>query len=196
MQRISEKDVSILDSEVGAILDNMPNATVYKIDNTKELPIFSFLPPKQYLTLEKKIANFRDAILNDYVKGNADVRSQIRTSINEYENLLLVFVPNKDFLSIVEDKEEYMLRILTAISVQNLNDDIRELIIYVNELRKLSATYNINFKGLLQQVIPISSDIATIYSISMREFFENVLHERANPVRGNENSFKTTSNVN
>lgn len=73
-----------------------------------------------------------------------------------------------------------------AIAIQNLNDDMRELMIYINELRRLSILNHINFDSLLNDIIPLSSSTPTLYSISMRAFFENVLLKRPIPIQANE----------
>ena len=127
----------------------------------------------------------RYAILQVYLNGDIPLRNQLLSKLPEYENFRMVFLPNKDFLPQVEDKKNYLFNILIAISIQNLNDDIRELIIYVNELRRLSIINNINFDLLLKDIIPLSSSIPTHYSISMKEFFENVLLKRPNPISAN-----------
>ncbi|QNN41982.1 hypothetical protein [Pedobacter roseus] len=180
------EDLAALDKKIGEILNKMPASSFDKVDIKKELPIFSFLPDKEYETLKERILMLRHTILETYLKGDATLRKLLISKLPEYENFGMVFLPNKDFLPQVEDKKEYVFNILMAISIQNLNDDIRELIIYVNELRRLSILNHINFDSLLNDIIPLSSFTPTLYSISMREFFENVLLKRPNPIRAKE----------
>ncbi|QNN41977.1 hypothetical protein [Pedobacter roseus] len=180
------EDLAVIDKKIGEILNKMPASSFDKVDIKRELPIFSFLPNKEYETLKDKILTLRYAILEMYLKGDAPLRKVLIAKLTEYENFSMVFLPNKDFLAQVEDKKKYVFNILMAISIQNLNDDIRELIIYVNELRRLSILNNINFDSLLNDIIPLSSSTPTLYSISMREFFENVLLKLPNPIRAKE----------
>lgn len=174
------------DKEIGYILNKIPASSFDKVDVKRELPIFTFLPDKEYETLKEKILTLRYAILDMYLKGDAPLRKLLSSKLIQYENFGMVLLPNKDFLPQVEDKKKYLFTILLAISIQNLNDDIRELIIYVNELRRLSLLNDIDFDSLFNDIIPLSSPTPTIYSISMKEFFENVLLKRPNPIQANE----------
>ena len=174
------------DKEIGYILNKIPASSFDKVDVKRELPIFTFLPDKEYETLKEKILTLRYAILDMYLKGDAPLRKLLSSKLIQYENFGMVLLPNKDFLPQVEDKKKYLFTILLAISIQNLNDDIRELIIYLNELRRLSLLNDIDFDSLFNDIIPLSSPTPTIYSISMKEFFENVLLKRPNPIQANE----------
>ncbi len=186
MQTFLEEKIESLNGELGKILENMSSSSIHNVDKYRQISILSFLPMPEYLIIEKEILVLRDDIYNEYLKSNTDVQSDIRNALAKYENILLVLIPNKDLFIAAENKQEFMLKILIGVAIQNLNDDIRELIIYMNELRKISKENNVDFNEILKKVIPISSDIKTIYSISMKTFFENVLHRRANPVEGNQ----------
>lgn len=152
----------------------------------KNYPFFLFLPAKEYETLKERVLTLRHTILETYLKGDAPLRKLLIAKLTEYENFGMVFLPNKDFLPQVEDKKKYVFNILMAIAIQNLNDDMRELMIYINELRRLSILNHINFDSLLKDILPLSSSAPTLYSISMRAFFENVLLKRPNPIQANE----------
>lgn len=180
------KNLAILDSNIGLTLNNMPSSSYEDVDIKKELPLFSFLPSDEYEVLKEKVLKLRCEIIEIYVEGDEELRNLMRYKIHEYGNFNMVFTPNKDFIEFVEDKKDYLLNILVTLSIQNLNDDIRELIIYLNELRRLSLLNHINFDSLSKEVIPLSSSIPTIYTISMREFFENVLHKKPNPINAND----------
>lgn len=113
------------DKEIGDILNKIPASSFDKVDVKRELPIFTFLPDKEYETLKEKILTLRYAILDMYLKGDAPLRKLLSSKLIQYENFGMVLLPNKDFLPQVEDEKKYLFTILLAISIQNLNDDIR-----------------------------------------------------------------------
>jgi muconolactone delta-isomerase len=180
------KILSSIDKEIESILNKMPSSAYEKVDVRKELPLFSYLPSSDYALLTEKVINLRDSIIDKYIAGSESSREEIRKKVGKYKNFSLVFVPNKDRLPEIVDKKTYLFRILVAVSIQNLNDDIRDLIIYLNELNRLSVQYKVDFDSLLKAIIPYSSNTPTLYSISMRDFFDNLLHKKSNPVNANE----------
>jgi hypothetical protein len=83
-----------------------------------------------------------------------------------------------------DDKTSLILKslIITSIKDLNLHNDIRDLIVYVNNLKNLAFKNNIDFNQLLLKVIGISSDETGVYSISMKSFFQNVLNNKPIPI--------------
>ena len=178
-----EEAIKTLESKLKSVLEDVPNSAYEKIDKAKEFPLLSFMPDEEYKVLKTEILKLRRKVIDYFTKSDSNDRLLISNSLRKYECFGLVFVPNKDILDRVDDRKKYLLEILVTLSIQNLNDDIRNLIIYVNDLRRLSSSYGVEFDDLLKKVIPISSNLNNTYSVSMREFFERILNNEDIPVK-------------
>jgi hypothetical protein len=177
-----ENRIKILDKKVEGILDNMPESAYDRVDKNKGIPLLSHLESEEYTNFEEGIFELRNEIISFFTKSTFDLRLEIINSLKKYEYFGLVFIPNKNALNNALNKADYLLSILITLSIQNLNDDIRDNIIYVNSLKELSKENEISFDDLLKKVILISSDIAEVYSISMKEFFECYLNKKSIPI--------------
>jgi len=88
------------------------------------------------------------------------------------ETLFVVFCPIRIFFTtgLRMKKKIIIFNILMAISIQNLDDDMRALIIYVNELKKIIYFKYYKFRFVKTILFPYRHLPPALYSISVRGF--------------------------
>lgn len=178
-----ENRIKVLNKKIENYINQIPRSDYEKINTNYEFPLLTFLDQDDYNDIKSEILQLRNDIIQSYVHGNSETREEIRELLKENEYFGMVFTPNVNEIDNVSNKEDYILRILISISIKNLNVDIRDLIIYMNSLKKLAEENGIDINKLLKEVIPISSEIAENYSISMKDFFEHYLNGESIPIK-------------